>query len=484
MKYKTLRLLFVLFFTITCSGVYSQVESAGKYEWPDFSKHSAYYFKRYPCGFNAMYYLLQRLDRIPQFSDDEKETLLQIPDIATFNHLRDSSEKVGVSLQGFQVTFSDMRDFSLMLTILDDEQYQENHYVVVEKMENTDKWLVTDWPNARYALTSNELQELTNGFVLVPAESDVKSISGPVLVVDANPITVGDHEKDADFKLQYEVFNYGTEPLNIDTINSTCQCTVPAINQSVILPGKSESISVAVSTDEKLGIWNEFITMKCNDLYLPSPIVTITGNSKPLWEISTEKLKFQYNSILDLSEKQIDVTIDFYTEKELHPDDFLIEIVSDTFFHYKFNDQFMSMKASGFAKSFNYVITLNADILVPLIVDGVVIIKHKSNPEIDIRIPLFILPPKDFRVHPQPLTLTEKNPVSFLFENGEINWNHTKVISNLDFVTVTDNGADNRTKNITITINKDYKESILPIRLINNEMQATIGIPVFSNALF
>ncbi len=484
MIHKIKRILFLLILSTSSFGAHSQYETGNKNTWPDLENHSAYHYKRYPCGFNAMYYLLQRLDRMAQLNDDDKETLLKIPDIATFNHLREISGKIGVTLEGFQVTYSEINDFSLMMTILDDEQYQENHYVVIEKIDDSDRWLVTDWPNARYTLTSSELQKITNGFVLVPVESVAESIPGPILVVDRNPINVGDHEKDEVFNLRYKVFNYGTKPLTIDAINSTCQCTIPNLNQKSIMPGQSELFTVEVTTSEKTGEWNEFITLKCNDTYLPSPVITVSGNSKPLWEISKEKIAFRYTTLFDIREKQIELTIKFNTKKELHPDDFMIEILSDTFFQYQINSQLLAMKRSGLTKSFKYMFTLNTDMLVPLLVDGVVIIQHKTKPDIDIRIPLFIHPPKDFRIYPQPATLTLNQPASIELQAGAIDLGNTKIISDLDFVTVSNVSTTNQTNNMTITIYKDYKESFLPLTLINGDRKATIGIPVFSSTLF
>lgn len=81
--------------------------------------------------------------------------------------------------------------------------------------------------------------------VIVFSSCGVNEVKRPVLLVSSPILEMGVINFDSTYKIQYTLVNSGNALLVIDTITSSCGCTIPEITKKVIHPKDSAILQVS-----------------------------------------------------------------------------------------------------------------------------------------------------------------------------------------------------------------------------------------------
>lgn len=79
----------------------------------------------------------------------------------------------------------------------------------------------------------------------------------------------------------FSVKNVGNQPLKIESVRSTCECTVATSTNSVIAPGALGEIHVTFNSAGKMGDISKQIRVDTNDPKHPTNFLTIGGSVAP-----------------------------------------------------------------------------------------------------------------------------------------------------------------------------------------------------------
>jgi hypothetical protein len=90
-----------------------------------------------------------------------------------------------------------------------------------------------------------------------------KIIEKPILNVTNRDVDLGIIKYDSAYKIDYIITNIGTKELIIDTITSSCGCSVPKINKKVIWSSDTTLASVQFKPVDS-GKFSKSIVMKSN----------------------------------------------------------------------------------------------------------------------------------------------------------------------------------------------------------------------------
>ncbi|MEM7755786.1 MAG: DUF1573 domain-containing protein [Planctomycetota bacterium] len=100
---------------------------------------------------------------------------------------------------------------------------------------------------------------------------------------------VWDH---AEVEVAFPFTNTGTEPLVIESMRSTCGCTVPALDKTEYAPGEGGEIKVIFNPHNRKGINNRTVVVNTNDS-VGQHRLTIRADVKPVLEIPRPFLRFR-----------------------------------------------------------------------------------------------------------------------------------------------------------------------------------------------
>jgi uncharacterized protein YceK len=97
------------------------------------------------------------------------------------------------------------------------------------------------------------------------ASSDISADTGrAVLVFDEYEHHFGKVEEGRKVSWSFKYHNEGTGPLVLNTVLTTCGCTVPKYNTKPSRPGDSGNIEVVFDTTERNGMQSKTITVRSN----------------------------------------------------------------------------------------------------------------------------------------------------------------------------------------------------------------------------
>ncbi len=118
-------------------------------------------------------------------------------------------------------------------------------------------------------------------------------------------------------KLSTEIVvkNVGDLPLEIKNVKTSCNCTAPTKPKSPLPPGESSPLGIAYDSKHKTGAVNQTVTLETNDPLQPSLGIRVTGQVKPMYEI-TPKEGLIFGQMFETSavEHSVEIT-NRYTEK-------------------------------------------------------------------------------------------------------------------------------------------------------------------------
>jgi len=100
--------------------------------------------------------------------------------------------------------------------------------------------------------------------------------NGPIMTFETETIDYGTIEKASDGKRVFKFTNTGKAPLKIESVKSSCGCTIPSYPKEEIMPGESNEIDVKYNTN-KAGRFSKSVSIFTNG----SPkraILRIKGN--------------------------------------------------------------------------------------------------------------------------------------------------------------------------------------------------------------
>lgn len=79
----------------------------------------------------------------------------------------------------------------------------------------------------------------------------------------------------------FSVKNAGNKPLKIESVQSTCGCTVASPTNSILAPGELGQIQVTFDSKGKMGDISKQIRVETNDPKHPTSFLTIGGTVAP-----------------------------------------------------------------------------------------------------------------------------------------------------------------------------------------------------------
>jgi len=99
----------------------------------------------------------------------------------------------------------------------------------------------------------------------------------PELFIARKFINLGEIKFDSTHTISYSLVNTGNATLLIDTASSSCDCTVPAIDEKNVLPGDSTFLTVMYKPVDT-GFFNKKVVIKSNIDSIFS-VVSFTGRA-------------------------------------------------------------------------------------------------------------------------------------------------------------------------------------------------------------
>lgn len=100
--------------------------------------------------------------------------------------------------------------------------------------------------------------------------------NGPIMTFEAETIDYGTIEKAADGKRIFKFTNTGKTPLKIESVKSSCGCTIPSYPKEEIMPGESNVIEVKYNTN-RAGRFSKSVSIFTNG-FPKRAILRIKGN--------------------------------------------------------------------------------------------------------------------------------------------------------------------------------------------------------------
>lgn len=100
--------------------------------------------------------------------------------------------------------------------------------------------------------------------------------NGPIMTFETETIDYGTIEKASDGMRVFKFTNTGKAPLKIESVKSSCGCTIPSYPKEEIMPGESNQIEVKYNTN-RAGRFSKSVSIYTNG----SPkraILRIKGN--------------------------------------------------------------------------------------------------------------------------------------------------------------------------------------------------------------
>lgn len=101
--------------------------------------------------------------------------------------------------------------------------------------------------------------------------------AGPKVVLDSEAYDFGVMDEASEGSHDFLFTNEGTAPLTLDQGETTCGCTVSALEKSTIQPGESGKVTVTWRLKDKMGGFQQGVTITTNDPNWPQVGLSITG---------------------------------------------------------------------------------------------------------------------------------------------------------------------------------------------------------------
>ncbi len=114
----------------------------------------------------------------------------------------------------------------------------------------------------------------------IATKSETLKVDGPGLVFENETIDYGTVAHKSEGKREFVFVNNGSKPLNIESTQGSCGCTVPSKPEGAIAPGARGVIGVKYDTD-RVGPFTKTITVKSNATGQETKVLTIKGTVLP-----------------------------------------------------------------------------------------------------------------------------------------------------------------------------------------------------------
>lgn len=396
-------------------------------KWPEGGFFDTIDAKNYPCGFRSLYYLLCRLDLAKTMDEDRRLHMISlIKKNMSFEDMIQTCLSINMMLDGYQIDFSKVKENLIGITLFL-ESGNMGHYVVFEK-EDGDVWSITDWPYARYLISTKDLQKKSSGYVLVNSKRHEKrKPQNPFLVVDANQFDFGDHVFGKKFNVMVNIENKGYDDLIVRDSDVTCSCSHYEINKKVIQYGDIADLYLEVDTKEMRDSWSAYAYLETNDEYLPYSIIRLKGKPRDACISDPEILVFASDSIMDWD--RIDRTIEFnlfVEDQKISEQDIDLQFIMKNSIGQYLSYRVENLTFEDSICKADIKIFLWNEKKIPIITQGNILV-HIEKAKIDQLVPFVISPPSRFTISPFPMTLTRIHDIEMEFKRGGIDWSETAV---------------------------------------------------------
>ncbi|MDY7091852.1 MAG: DUF1573 domain-containing protein [Acidobacteriota bacterium] len=137
-------------------------------------------------------------------------------------------------------------------------------------------------------------------------ETAAEEATGPKAVAVEEVLDLGTIPKGETLKVEWELRNEGTEPLEITQVRPSCGCTVATYDE-VIAPGATGKVRAEIDTTNLFGADTKRVTVLTNDPNNPSIVLTAKSEVKPYLNAIPGYARF--NVVQDQQKGSVDQSI-------------------------------------------------------------------------------------------------------------------------------------------------------------------------------
>jgi predicted double-glycine peptidase len=276
-------------------------------EFPDYEGTLRFrQLKAVACGPLSLLTILRRMD-VPLSKEDVEKMVATAKSRGTnLLQLKNLAEGYGLHASGLQLNTQQLKRMGLYAIV----QFDWSHFVAVIGYTR-DGIQIAEPINEIRIMTDKEFAERFTGRALVisriafsiPSSDKVSKRfprkarrSGPALRLSQRAIALGRINL-ADWQRSIEVYNDGSEPLEIKDVIVSCACASAVMEPNVLNPGESGTLTVRAT--EKTGRFTHKLTLVTNEKDAPVVNIQIHGYLAP-----PAVLKIPAVTLTDIPENQ------------------------------------------------------------------------------------------------------------------------------------------------------------------------------------
>lgn len=205
----------------------------------------------------------------------------------SIRQLVDAAEKKGMDAQAKRVSFDKLRQISLPAIAL--VERSQNHFLVVDCVSD-DAVTVIDPPVFHKEIPMNEWLSQWKGTVITFEVQNWSGI-GPQIRFEYARARFEDIADAQPVEHVFRYHNIGNQPLKINQIEPSCQCTVAFSSEEAILPNETGEIKV-IYVPNGAGYFDYHVKLRSNDPRRPLSILTLQGTVRAIPKPSPSRLHF------------------------------------------------------------------------------------------------------------------------------------------------------------------------------------------------
>jgi hypothetical protein len=109
------------------------------------------------------------------------------------------------------------------------------------------------------------------------AGASIPSGPRPIVAIDETDFSFGSMEQGKSMKHDFVIFNRGTAPLKLEKGDTTCKCTLSELDNNVIQPGKSATVTLEWRAESGPGPFRQSASIHTDDPLRPELNLVVNG---------------------------------------------------------------------------------------------------------------------------------------------------------------------------------------------------------------
>lgn len=237
------------------------------------------------CGNDCVLRVLHRYG-IPESPDGllslSKTYIENGEKIISFYDMKQLFEGIGFYTEAYNKSFDEIKNLPGIKIC----HFGENHFVVIEKIENENITIFNPPLKVEVIPIEKFLEKWDGNALVVEKGVDIDRESSPFppfprIFSDVLKYDWGIMKKDGTLYYDFSIWNLGEETLEITSTHASCNCTSFTIDKKSIESGNKAILSCRIDTEGKYERDNIGIRVKSNDPEIPETHFKITGNEIP-----------------------------------------------------------------------------------------------------------------------------------------------------------------------------------------------------------